>query len=246
MSETKNLIGFLKRELRRRSITYRDLATHLGQSEANIKRLFNSGRFDLDRLERIAERMNIGLGELFRMYERTRNTTDTLSYEQEEALVKDKRFLLVAICVRSHWTLEEIIQDYEISEPECIRYLVQLDRMQLIELLPGNRIRLCISPHFRWLADGPIEQFFRRHILAEYMTGNFQDKDAYQVYLSGEISRRSEEILQQKLREIGTEFDNLLEEDSHLTKIDKQHVGMMLALRPWEYSVFRRMRRFKS
>ena len=50
MTETQQLLAALKRELRVRHLTYRDVAKALGLSEPSVKRLFSSGRFTLDRL----------------------------------------------------------------------------------------------------------------------------------------------------------------------------------------------------
>ena len=43
---------------------------------------------------------------------------------------------------------------------ECVRKLAALDRLKIIDLLPGNRIRLRLATHFSWLPDGPDPAFF--------------------------------------------------------------------------------------
>ena len=45
---------------------------------------------------------------------------DTLTLAQEKSLMANPRLLLVAICCLGHWTLEQIIETYSLSEPECI------------------------------------------------------------------------------------------------------------------------------
>ena len=42
----------------------------------------------------------------------------------------------MAICVLSQWTLEQVTSAYRLTEAEVIRYLVQLDRIGIIELRP--------------------------------------------------------------------------------------------------------------
>ena len=73
---------------------------------------------------------------------------DQLSIEQEEALTRDLTLLLVAVSVLNRWTMQDIVDWYHISTHECLRKLVQLDRLKLIELLPDNRIRLRVSANF--------------------------------------------------------------------------------------------------
>ena len=40
-------------------------------------------------------------------------------------MVADKKLLLMAICVLSQWTLEQVTSAYRLTEAEVIRYLVQ-------------------------------------------------------------------------------------------------------------------------
>lgn len=87
-----------------------------------------------------------------------------LTREQEEELVADVRLLLVALLVRNRWGFEDIVREYAISETECVRLLARLDRLRLIELQPGNRVRLLVARNFRWIPGGPIERFFERHV----------------------------------------------------------------------------------
>ncbi len=56
--------------------------------------------------------------------------------EQEEAVVADKELLLMAICVLSQWTLEQVLATYRLTEAEDVNYLAQLDRIGIIELRP--------------------------------------------------------------------------------------------------------------
>lgn len=82
----------------------------------------------------------------------------TLSEAQEKELVSDEKLLLVAVCL-NQWEIADIVRAYRLSEAECIQCLVKLDRLRLITLLPGNRIRLNVARDFAsasvW-ADPPV------------------------------------------------------------------------------------------
>ena len=51
MAQTTALIETLKQALKSRRLTYAEVARRLEMSEANVKRMFASRRFTLDRLE---------------------------------------------------------------------------------------------------------------------------------------------------------------------------------------------------
>ena len=45
-------------------------------------------------------------------------------------------------------------REYAFSDAECMRYLLQLDRLGIIELRPLNRYRLKVAKGFRWRRTG--------------------------------------------------------------------------------------------
>ena len=61
MAESQRLVTALKRELKVRGMTYRQLAEGLGLAESTIKRSFASGRLDFERLDAICELLSLQL-----------------------------------------------------------------------------------------------------------------------------------------------------------------------------------------
>jgi hypothetical protein len=80
--------------------------------------------------------------------------------KQEQELVADTGSLLMANFLLMGWTFAQIVAVYDISEPEGIQLLAKLDRMKLIQLLPGNQVKMLVASNFEWIAHGPIEKFF--------------------------------------------------------------------------------------
>ena len=67
MAQTQVLIQILKQALRKARITYADIAHHMDMSEANVKRLFASQGFTMQRLETICGMMQMELSETFNL-----------------------------------------------------------------------------------------------------------------------------------------------------------------------------------
>ena len=44
-------------------------------------------------------------------------------------MVADRKLLLVAICALSQWTFEQIVATYTLTEAECVKCLLQLDKL---------------------------------------------------------------------------------------------------------------------
>jgi len=199
MSQTSELIDTIKGCLKRAKMTYADVARKLEMSEANVKRMFSRNRMTLDRLEQLCDLLGMELTELARQVEQERLQVCELTMEQERALAADKRLLLVAHLLLNHWQPETISEHYYIGEHELMRYLAQLDRIQFIDLFPGNQVRLLVSPHFKWLPGGPVHQFFSRHIERDFFKSRFAADDENLIFMSGMLSPGSNEKLQQAM-----------------------------------------------
>jgi DNA-binding Xre family transcriptional regulator len=73
------LVDALKREMRARRITYKDLALKLELSEGAIKRMFALNRMTLDRVDQICDVLKVDLAELVENYMQDEQRLDQLS-----------------------------------------------------------------------------------------------------------------------------------------------------------------------
>ena len=150
MSSTQTLIDVLKHELRAAGITYAQLAPKIGLAESSVKRMFANADMPLSRIDAICRALKMDFGELAERVAAQKAPLRELSLEQERAVVSDPVLLLMATCVLSQWTLEQVLASYRLTEAEAIRALTRLDKLGIIELRPLNRYRLNIDKTFRW------------------------------------------------------------------------------------------------
>ena len=246
MTEAQQLLVALKRELRVRRITYRDVAKALHLSEPSVKRLFSTGRFTLTRLAEVTSLLDLSLAELIQTAPGTDAQLCEQTIAQEAELVSDPKLLLVSVCVLSHWTVAEMLSKYRLSEPECIQRLLRLDRLRLVDLLPGNRVRLNVARDFDWLADGPIRRFFRERGQNDFLRGKFDGTSEMHAFMHGMLTRAAAEELQAHLRRLRVQFEELHRESLKRPLAQRHGTGLLLAVREWELSSFTDMRRPES
>ena len=243
MAQRKEVIEILKKALKSAGYTYADVAEKLGLSETSIKRNFASMNFTLERLEDIASMLDLDFTDLVRMADDEKNKISRLSESQEKELVADLKFLLVAICVQNAWQMDEIVAYYNISRMECLRYLIRLERHGLIHLLPNDRVRRLLAHDFRWIPQGPIETFFESTVQNEFMSSHFNRAGELRIYMMGMLSRNSLNSLRAKLEMLAREFSSLQQDDARLPARSRFNTGLMLAIRPWQLSVFAELAR---
>jgi len=239
VAQAETLIETLKHSLKNYRLTYAHVAKHLKMSEANVKRLFASKRFTLERLEQICHLMEMELSDLFQLHEESRQRITQLTLEQEQTLVKDNKLLLVAVSVRNSLTFDDILNNYEFSQTELIRCLAALDRLKIIDLLPQNRIKLLIDENFRWLPKGPIERFYEQQIQGQFLKSSFNGELAQRLFLFGLLGEASTQVLINRMQSLANEFTDLHRQDIQLPLKKRHTIGFMLAMRPWNADVFK-------
>jgi len=205
--------------------------------------MFASGNFSLKRLDEICDVLKIDIAELIDLSARADQRIEELGEKLEREIVSDIRLLVVAYCLVNYWKVEDIIDFYRIEEIELIQLLAKLDRMKLIELLPGNRVRLLIANNFKWIRNGPIERFFRSQVQDEFFKGDFSADGALQIIKNGDISERGKSRLIERLVAVGSLFDDISREDKNIAIGQRRATSMILAIRNWEFTVFASMER---
>lgn len=243
MSEVTQLLTTIKRQLKLQGKTYRDVAGTLGLSEASVKRLLTSDTLGVDRLIEISNMLGFTLAELTQEAALSGTRLHTLTPAQEKELVSDTRLLLVAVCALNHWTLADILAAYRLSEAECLQKLLYLDRLQLIALMPGNRIRLNVARDFDWLPDGPIRRYFRTQGLSDFLSGQFDGPEETLAFTHGMLTESALAAMQVELRRLRARFAELHEESLAAPLPKRRGNGLLLALREWEPAGFTALRR---
>jgi transcriptional regulator with XRE-family HTH domain len=244
MSEITSLVSTTKKLLKNQGLTYRDVSKAMKLSEPSVKRMFATKRFTLHRLSQVCELLGFTLAELTQEAESDRQRIKTLTAEQEALLVSDVRLLLTAVCALNHWKISDIVAAYQLTEAECLQRLLILDRLQVIELLPDNRIRLVIARDFDWLPNGAIREFFRTHGLDDFLKSSFSEPEESTSFMHGMFTDAAYKKLRPELLHLKQRFSELHEES--LTAPLSQRIGSSLLIaskQGWEPVVFAHLRR---
>jgi len=236
MSQTNQWVDTLKRCLKARGITYREVAAALDLSEASIKRLFSERSFSMQRLEQICRLMDMSFSDLARLNDlKYQDRLTTLSDSQEAALADDAILLSYFYLLLNGWKISRIAQRFELDKPRQIRLLAKLDRLGLIELQPRNRVRLLTARRIQWRRDGPVRRLYEREVKQAFLKDRFAEGVAHFGFESAELAPESARLIQRRLTRLSREFDELAELDQNLEPTEKRGYGLMVALRPWAY-----------
>jgi DNA-binding Xre family transcriptional regulator len=243
MSTTADLVLVLKKELKSAQMTYAALARKLGLAESSVKRMLAKGDMPLSRVDAICRALKLDFAELARRVADAQPLLAELTQAQEKAVVADKKLLLVAICVLSQWTLEQIVASYRFTPAEGIKYLAQLDRIGIIELKPLNRYRLKLAKTFRWRPHGAVMSYFREHAVLDYFSGGFDGHGEGLLLVHGSISRGLAPSFMERMQRVAQDFAQQHQADQNLNEKDREGYTLLLGMRSWEFAAFTALRR---
>ena len=243
MSTTADLVLALKKELKAAQMTYADLARDLGMAESSVKRMLAKGDMSLSRIDAMCRALKLDFAELARRVADAQPLLAQLTEAQERAVVADRKLLLVAINVLSQWTLEQMVTHYRLTEAECVKHMVQLDRIGIIELKPLNRYRLKLAKTFRWRPHGPVMSYFREHAALDYFSGRFDGHGEGLLLVHGSVSRSLAPSFIERLQRVAQDFAQQHQADQKLPAKDREGYTLLLAMRSWEFAEFQAMRR---
>lgn len=239
MPQINALLNTLKKALKAHGLTYADIAPKLDLTKASVKRLFSEQSISLTRLEEICHIMEMEISDLVQMMSEQQPRLQQLTIEQEEEITHDLVLLLITVCVLNRWTLDDIVNFYNLKETECIQKLARLDKLKIIELLPKNKIKLLVATNFSWRNNGPIQTFFQEKIAQEYFQTEFKDQDECLIVLNGMLTSQSNGEFQRKLNKLAREFDDLNNQDAALPIEQRNGTTVVMAMRNWRYGLFK-------
>lgn len=243
MSTTHDLITALKVELKAAGLTYADLARELGMAESSIKRIFAKADMPLSRIDEVLRVLKMDFADLARKVADAQPLRRELTHEQESAVIADRKLLLVAICAFSQWTFEQMVATYTFTEAECVKYLVQLDRLGIIELRPLNRYRLKVAKGFRWRPHGPVMAYFREHVADDYFSGGFDGEGEMLMLVHGQIGKSLAASFVERLQRVGQDFAQQHLADQKLAPEQKRPYTLVVGMRSWLFAAFRDLKR---
>jgi len=246
VSESAQIIDVLKRHLKSRGLTYPDLASKLALSEASVKRVFAEETFTLQRLEKICAAIGMTMSELVKTSSSAAARSQFLSVDQEDLLASDAKLLACFYLLLNGHSSGEVIERLDLNERSLRSLLVKLDAVRLIELLPKLKARLRVGPVVTWRLDGPVHRLYERQVKAEFLQSEFQGACEALHFRSAELSDASAQILRRKLNQLVQEFADYAALDVNLPASEKHSVALLLALRPWVFSMFDGLRPSKE
>ncbi|MEO0575039.1 MAG: helix-turn-helix transcriptional regulator [Pseudomonadota bacterium] len=243
MTQTDAIVSSLKRAMKSAGLTYADLATHLHLSEASIKRMFHKRSFSLQRLERACGLIGIDIAELTANANATAQRLSTLTREQELTLLEKPKLILMIYLLLNQWDYRQIVSTFDVDAKEAQGLIKELANLGMLEIRPNGGVKLLTARNFRWHPKGPVQRFFRQEVHPDFFRDAFDAEQASLHFVGARLSQASYATIQRDFDKLLATLDDLARNDARLPVDQLVGCGALLAIRPWEFSVFTKLRR---
>jgi DNA-binding Xre family transcriptional regulator len=233
------IINSLKRLMKSRQITYRELARRIQLSEASVKRIFSRATMTLARLDDICQALEVSLSDLVRITaEQSTDAPELLTLEQEKALAADPNLLACFYLLANGRSGRDVTVELGVDERAVRRWMVRLDALRLIEMRSKLRARARAASVIAWRRDGPLRLLYEKQVRQEFLQAAFTRSGEALHFLSAELSEASSRVLLRKMERMAGEFRDLAELDRTVPVKEKRSIAALLAVRPWVFSMF--------
>jgi transcriptional regulator with XRE-family HTH domain len=233
--QSARLIETLKSLFRSHGLRHADIATALKISRTTLKRRLSGQGLTIDQLEALSSLVDVTLGELVELSavgqdKRLRR----LSLEQEKALHEDVRLGFIFTRLREGWTAAEIQRECKIGEARLVGYLVRLEKLGLIDLLPGNRVRLHTVRDIDWRKHGPMWHSVDRYLSDIFSMMDSDDAELDRRVAVVKLTPASVSQLDDMFRHLQLEVRRMANKDRSAEPDAKSWYAVLMGARPFE------------
>jgi transcriptional regulator with XRE-family HTH domain len=237
VSQIDQFLKALKRALKNKEWNYKKVAAALGMSESSVKRLLSNKRISLDRVEKICDATGISFADVCKLAEwENEDPYLVLSFEQEKILSDNPRLLHYFALLTEGYKPAKIEKDFQIPAAESKKFLFTLDKCNLIELHPKDKVKLYKNGLFRFRREGPVGQVIFDQIKQSYLYSDFKEGDGFFRFGMRRMNAASLAKLKAKLDKIYLEMEEDSKYSAASENTDKEF-GILFAYRPWQYSI---------
>lgn len=165
----KQALQIIKNKARSLALTQNELAIKLGVSLPTIKRWYGGGTITLESLQLLVNEVGLTLTEVFSSLEASSSETFQYTGEQENFFSENPDYLAYFDNLLRGFGPAQIQKKFRLSERKSVQYLSKLDKLQLIEWLPKNKVRLLVKGEPVWKDGGKLAATLRTDIFKRFI-----------------------------------------------------------------------------
>ena len=245
--QMNQVLASLRSLLRAQGLHNHNIASLLDVTERTVTRWLGGRGLTVHALQRLCAIADVTLMELFEIAgAKFQKRSVTLTKRQEQELVDNPIMALFFANICHGFPVDELLGQLGLSEADKVLALVGLEKLKLIELLPGDRVRLLVPRDVRWRENGPRNRAATESFAQIMGKIDFCDPAVMSEWSVLRLSGRSATYMREKFNILMKEIIYLAEIDRRSDGPDNEWYAVILAARQIGASPYELWRRVPS
>ncbi len=233
--QVEALTRTLKELLRARDLYQSVIAKNLNVTQRTVTRWLSGQGLTVQVLESLCGLLGITFFELCEaVLDDPQVRPRFLGAERERALLQDPQLTLVFNLITRGWTPQEIQRACNLSEPVLVENLVRLDKLRLIDLLPGNKVRLLVSKKISWTQTSELGRAFIRGMNDTFLKIDFTASETIWGFALCNLSPDELENMRKKTNDFTRDIQASADDNRNLHKEERSWYATLVAIRPFD------------
>jgi transcriptional regulator with XRE-family HTH domain len=223
----------LKRALKQQKLTYKDLAKKMSLSESGVKKILSAKDGSFQRIAEICDWLGLSMRELLAGHDENVFELAYTAAQQDYLVSHVAAFRLYWALVYERRPLKDAESIAGISNKASFPILRRLDQLQLLELLPGGKLRVPAVRQVRWVGGGPlVKKIYQEWSRSFLEKAAVPDPGPGTLFLARyfRASERTLRDLMEALRDLETEFVRRATREMRTEAPDLVHLRWMSAV----------------
>jgi len=236
--EWENILASVKRVLKEKHITYKQLADFLQVSEQTMKRFFKGKDSSFHRLCDICQYIGVSVFDIMDVAKSYEKKEFILSQEEELFLAEDIQRIAIFRYLHKGYSIKDIENEFSIKKDKLEIILQELEQEHLLERHPNHKIKLIHSGTHNWRMGGPLQKKFLQKVFLKTFEGLFDDSltSCENKFLASSSKKVTVETVEKIAKKMQLFFKELRQEVDWDAKIYKQqelvHVSWSCGFQP--------------
>ena len=229
-AEMEQLLTKLRRMLRSVGWTQAALATELGVGSATVKRWLHGRGLTLQMLGRLCALAHTIFAELSDESRSKAHGQDDLTLAQEEALTRDANLSTIFFLIVNGWPPSEAVEGFRIPAEVIERHVERLERLALVDRLPGGRVRAKLRPDHAW-QRAPMRRHFEQHMKPMFFSIDYGDPETIFGAETLKLSPLGVAMLRERIEAFRGDLRAIATEDRRNATLPAEWYGVLAVAR---------------
>jgi transcriptional regulator with XRE-family HTH domain len=211
--DVEHLFQALRRMLKEKKISYRELAKRVDLSEGTIKNMFHFRDASVQRLIDISRAIGVPFPDLISAAY-SQNTREFSFTEAQESFFSEnpEHYNFFREVFFNRKNSEEVRSEHGLTQKTLNRYLRDLESQGLLERLVGGKIHFNFSGRLKWRHGGPwMRKYFRNYSrkIADEILEHPESEDHFCSFSFATLSRTNRDLFYLEVQQIAEKYKDV-------------------------------------